>query len=281
MTPDQFIQKWSLTSLKESAAAKEHFLDLCALLQQPTPAEADPGGDWYTFEKGASKAGGGDGFADVWRKGCFAWEYKGPNKDLNLAYGQLVKYAGALENPPLLVVSDTKLIRIYTSFTNTTQRKIEIPLETINQPAQLDILRRLFDDPESLNPALTSEALTAEAAATVAELAEALRNRGIHPARTAHFLMQTMFCFFAEDAGLLPGKLPSRLLKSTHTHPQFFAPSLRLSYPKTGVFRPIDRVLQRRPLRDLRPARPRPPRNRHSQGRPPDWTPSPSIRHPL
>ena len=43
MTPDQFIQKWSLTSLKESAAAKEHFLDLCALLQQPLRAlVADP-----------------------------------------------------------------------------------------------------------------------------------------------------------------------------------------------------------------------------------------------
>ena len=223
MTPDQFIEKWSRSALKESAAAKEHFLDLCALLHQPTPAQADPDGDWYTFEKGAGKAGGGDGFADVWRKGCFAWEYKGPNKDLNLAYGQLVKYAGDLENPPLLVVSDTKLIRIYTSFTNTTQRKIEIPLETINQPAQLDILRRIFEDPESLNPALTAAKLTTEAAATVAELAEALRNRGIDPARTAHFLMQTMFCFYAEDAGLLPGKLLTRVLDVTHKRPEFFA----------------------------------------------------------
>jgi len=238
MTPDQFIQKWSQSSLKESAAAKEHFLDLCALLHQATPAEADPTGEWYTFEKGASKAGGGEGFADVWRKGCFAWEYKGPNKDLTLAYGQLVKYAGALENPPLLVVSDTRLIRIYTSFTNTTQRKIEIPLETINEPAQLDILRRLFEDPESLNPALTAAALTAEAAATVAELAEALRNRGIGAERTAHFLMQTMFCFYAEDAGLLPEKLLTRLLNATHKQPQFFAAQFSALFAtmRTGGF---------------------------------------------
>lgn len=34
-------------------------------LDEPTPAEADPKGTWYCFEKGAKKAGGGDGWADV------------------------------------------------------------------------------------------------------------------------------------------------------------------------------------------------------------------------
>ena len=24
------------------------------------------------------KTGGGDGWADVWKRGCFAWEYKSP-----------------------------------------------------------------------------------------------------------------------------------------------------------------------------------------------------------
>ena len=42
MTPDDFIKKWRGVTLKESASTKEHFLDLCHLLGEPTPIEADP-----------------------------------------------------------------------------------------------------------------------------------------------------------------------------------------------------------------------------------------------
>jgi hypothetical protein len=61
----------------------------------------------------------GRGRADVWRRGCFAWEYKGHKKNLTAAYSQLKEYADALENPPLLIVSDMREIRIHTNFTNT------------------------------------------------------------------------------------------------------------------------------------------------------------------
>jgi hypothetical protein len=60
---------------------------------------ADPQGVSFTFERGASKAIGGEGWADVWRKEFFGWEYKGKHKDLNAAYIQLLMYQGALENP--------------------------------------------------------------------------------------------------------------------------------------------------------------------------------------
>ena len=82
MTPHQFIAKWKPADLKERAACQEHFLDVCAVLGEPTPAAADPTGSWYTFEKGVSKDTGGQGFADVWRRGFFGWEYKGKRKDL-------------------------------------------------------------------------------------------------------------------------------------------------------------------------------------------------------
>ncbi len=39
--------------------------------------EADPAGERYCFERGAGKDTGGDGWADVWRRHCFAREYKG------------------------------------------------------------------------------------------------------------------------------------------------------------------------------------------------------------
>ena len=45
MTPGEFIAKWLASELKERSAAQEHFIDLCRLLGEPTPAEADPTGD--------------------------------------------------------------------------------------------------------------------------------------------------------------------------------------------------------------------------------------------
>jgi hypothetical protein len=100
VTPGEFIGKWRAVDLTERAAAQSHFNDLCALLDEPDPIAADPKGEWFAFEKGASKTSGGEGWADVWRKGCFAWEYKGRRKDLDKAFAQLLQYAIALENPP-------------------------------------------------------------------------------------------------------------------------------------------------------------------------------------
>ncbi len=74
MTPIQFIQKWKPVSLTERATAQSHFIDLCALLGHEDPISADPTGEWFAFEKGVTKTGGGEGFADVWKKGFFAWE---------------------------------------------------------------------------------------------------------------------------------------------------------------------------------------------------------------
>lgn len=105
MTPSEFAAKWRKSTRTERAASQEHFIDLCRMLGQKTPNEADPHGDWYAFEKSAEKFGGSDGFADVWKRGHFAWEYKGKHKNLEKAYEQLLKYREALENPPLLVVA--------------------------------------------------------------------------------------------------------------------------------------------------------------------------------
>jgi hypothetical protein len=68
MTPAEFIDKWHGTTLKESAAAHEHFIDVCRLLGEKTPKEADPDGGWYTFDNGAIRIGGGDGWTDARRR---------------------------------------------------------------------------------------------------------------------------------------------------------------------------------------------------------------------
>src|SRR5262245_56335738 len=115
ITPAQFVEKWTPNTLPERAASHEHFIDLCNLLNQPTPATHDATGREYTFEKGvipldgaSAGAKGERGFADVWWRGKFGWEYKrkGKHRDLNAAYRQLCQYREALENPPLLIVCD-------------------------------------------------------------------------------------------------------------------------------------------------------------------------------
>ena len=104
MTPAEFKTKWAKVSAKESAAYQSHFDDLCRMLNIPPPLEADPTGESFCFQKrvvkdvelfvlhdsGEAEEPGERGFADVWKKGCFAWEYKGKKKNLDEAYRQLL-----------------------------------------------------------------------------------------------------------------------------------------------------------------------------------------------
>jgi type II restriction/modification system DNA methylase subunit YeeA len=222
MDAGTFIRKWSKSSLSERAAAQSHFNDLCELLGHPTPAELDPGGESFTFEKGATKRDGSDGWADVWKRGFFGWEYKGKNKALDAAYQQLLQYSEALENPPLLVVCDMDCIIVHTHFNATINRKYDIPLTDMGTPRNLEILSAVFFDPEKLRPGTVSATVTTEAARYIAEIATAMRDRGIEPHDVAHFLDRIVFCLFAEDVGLLPDQLFTRLLERTRTDPARF-----------------------------------------------------------
>lgn len=65
MTPLDFITKWRRVDLSERSACQQHFVNLCTMLKQPAPADVDPDGSWYTFEKGVDKSTGGQGWADV------------------------------------------------------------------------------------------------------------------------------------------------------------------------------------------------------------------------
>jgi type II restriction/modification system DNA methylase subunit YeeA len=220
MTPEAFIKKWQDAKTKESAAAQEHFIDLCRLLGEPTPNEADPAGVWYCFEKGAAKAGGGEGWADVWKKDCFGWEYKGKGKNLQAALKQLQGYALALHSPPLLIVCDLDSIVIHTAFRNAVQQTHVIALADIAKPEARQKLKWVFTDPDRLHPGQTRENLTQDAARRFANLAQGLHGRGFEPHTVAHFLNRLLFCLFAEDCDLLPRQLFSRLLESAAKAPQ-------------------------------------------------------------
>ena len=223
MTPHQFIAKWRDVELKERTASQSHFNDLCALLEVVDPIAADPAGEWFTFEKGASKTGGGEGWADVWRRGCFAWEYKGPKKDLDKAFAQLLQYSVALENPPLLIVSDMDRIRIHTNWTNTVQQVHTFTLDDLLDGQVRQQLKRAFTDPDHFRPAQTRQALTEETAQEFALLAQRLREREHEPHAVAHFVNQLVFCMFAEDTDLLPGNLFTSMLDLCRADADSFA----------------------------------------------------------
>jgi len=224
MTPQDFIAKWGAPAgvpgpayaLNEEQGAQSHFLDLCELLDVPKPGSAAG----YLFEEKSRIIGGKTGYADVSLRGVFAWENKAPGKNLDAALKQLLSYSLALANPPLLVVSDRLTIRIHTQFTGHPSQTHTIAIEELDQPEQRALLRRIWTAPESFKPRQTNRDITEAAARSFATLAEGLRQRGAGDANVvAHFLTQCLFCFFAEDVGLLPGRMFERLVTNAHIAP--------------------------------------------------------------
>ncbi len=257
MTAAEFKKKWSRYQGKETSAYQSHFDDLCRLLEQPTPNEADPSGsDFFCFQKRVVKDAElfsvetpdaseptERGFADVWKKSCFAWEYKGKKKNLDEAYKQLLRYRESLLNPPLLVVCDFDRYIIRTNFNGTVQETHEFTNAEIDRPDNLRILRALFSEPEFLKPQRTTAQVTKDLATQIAEIAKSLQSREsveLTDARTrkemnfaqkknlriARFLNRIVFCFFAEDTGLLPKNLFSEIAKSDIDDPKLFAETL-------------------------------------------------------
>lgn len=256
MTPTEFKTKWAKVTAKETSAYQSHFDDLCRLLKIPPPLEADPTGESFCFQKRVVKdaelfdldtpdasAPEERGFADVWKKDCFAWEYKGRKKNLDDAYKQLLRYRESLLNPPLLVVCDFDRFIIKTNFNGTVQETHEFTNDQLDRPENLRLLRALFSEPDFLKPQRTTAQVTEELARTIAEVAKSLQKREAEELadaqtraemnfaqrknlRIARFLNRIVFCFFAEDTGLLPKSLFSDLLKSGLDDPHHLAATL-------------------------------------------------------
>jgi len=193
------------------------------MLDEPTPADVDPTGKDYGFEVGASKTTGGNGFADVFKRGHFGWEYKGTKANLDTAFAQLQRYAIALDNPPLLIVSDIgTTIRIHTNWTNSVSKVYEIAIADLGDPEKRGWLKAALSDPEALRPSKTRQQLTEEVAGEFAELARLLRQRGHDAEQVAHFINRLVFCMFAEDVKLLPDNMFTRMLERALEDPSEF-----------------------------------------------------------
>lgn len=226
MTPEQFIAKWRRSRGQEAAGAQEWFIDLCRVVGHGTPNELDPMQSWFTFERSLREESGRLGRADVYKQGYFAWEFKGAHKDLDEAYDQLQRYREALNNPPILVVSDFRNIIIHTNFINKVSEVHAIPLSELGEPENIELLQNVFNAPFKLEPLITPDDVTRETADIFAEIAISMRDRGIDSLEVARFLNRLVFCFFAQDVRLLPDRVLSDLCDNYSANPAEFDAAL-------------------------------------------------------
>ena len=271
MTAAEFKKKWSRYQGKESAAYQEHFIDLCRLLGQPTPAEADPSGnDFFCFQKRVVKDAE---FLDLERPGprrpqpsaalptcgrrtVSAGNTRARRRASTKPTSNFCATARRSYNPPLLVVCDFDRYIIRTNFNGTVQETHEFTNDQIDRPENLRMLRAAFESPDFLKPQRTTAQVTEKLAensprspapctsakapnwptpSTRAEVTVAQRKN----LRIARFLNRLIFCFFAEDTGLLPKKLFSDLAKTALDDPRHLSQTLESLFramAKGGTF---------------------------------------------
>lgn len=168
-----FADKWQPSTRTERDAAQEQFIDLCDVLNHPTPVDVDPDGNFFAFEKDVIKITKKQGRADAWKLGHFVWEYKSEDgASLDNAYVQAQSYRPNLGSPPLVVVSNMKQFRVHTDFNGTLPDSYDFDLEDLradrpvgrrNIPAQR-VLYAVFYEPDFLRPDNLAVQLQAEQA---------------------------------------------------------------------------------------------------------------------
>ena len=211
MQPQEFVAKWQDVAFGEKQASQEMFLDICALVGHPSPVSYGIP-EVFTFEKWVP-----GGFADAYFEDHFGWEFKGGDSDLDNALTQLLRYQVHLKTPPLLIVSSFQTIRIQTNFPGMATERHEIPVAALDQKQHLDKMRWAFHAPINFRPNRTVDAVTRETADLFYSIVEQLEQLSPDSENLARYLNQIVFCLYAEDAGLLPNGLFSRIVRQ-HRH---------------------------------------------------------------
>ena len=156
------------------------------------------------------------------------------------ARNQADSYARAVSKedgwPPFLLVMDVgHVIEVYADFSRQGQgynqfpdgNRYRIPIEDLRQEETRELLRTIWNDPLSLDPALKSAEVTREIAAHLAELGKSFEGQGHDSEVVARFLMRCLFSMFAEDVELIPRDSFTELLKELRGHPEHAQPSLQ------------------------------------------------------
>ena len=218
MTPEHFIATWENTTLNEEQGAQSWFNDLCDLIGHPKPM-GELNGLAYAFEHRVET-----GKADAYYENHFGWEFKTAESQLDDAMRQVLGYSMYLKTPPLLVVSAFNVIRIRTNFPGmeSVQREIRIADLAEPQSESLNILKRVFTDPESFNTGKSRDDVTKETATLFQAVSNDMAGSGYGHRELAQYLNQVIFCLYAEDAGLLPDGAFTGLVVNQRRNPDRF-----------------------------------------------------------
>lgn len=139
-------------------------------------------------------------------------------------------------SPPFLIVCDVGFcFDLYADFSGTGRHYAQFPdregfriyVPELRDPAKRELLRRIWEEPHTLNPAHRRVAITREIAGLLAKLAIALegpKDLPRHPPQSvAIFMMRCIFCMFAQSVGLLSGKDSfTKLLEACRDNPASF-----------------------------------------------------------
>jgi hypothetical protein len=238
-----FIARYA-DSVGERANKDSYLKDLCTVLglPHPEPSTGDAARDAYVFEKDAKLSREGASATtkkiDLYKAGCFILEAKqGSNESakklgtarrgtpawniaMNDAYGQALGYARAFAKPvPFLIVADLgHCFDLYAAFDGSWDyRPFPNPQSSRIYVTDLEkhapLLKTIWTDPLSLDPAKQSAKVTREVAEYLANLAKLLESQGHAQEAVAKCLMRCLFTMFAEDVGLLPKEAFTKALR--------------------------------------------------------------------
>ena len=268
---EAYIERWGGGMSRggnERANLQMFITELCTLLDlpQPEPATAKRSDNAYIFERSVTElfADGGKTTRalDLYKRGCFILEGKDTGKQthsdgwdaaITKALKQAENYARSLPaeegRPPFIIVADVgKSLALYSEFSRSggnyvaypDSRNHKIPLEKLRDAETRELLKRVWLDPQNLDPTRYAGKITRVIADQLAKLAKSLEDSG-HPAeQVASFLMRCLFTMFSEDVGLLPDRGFTELLERLKAKPESFCKQLRSLWQtmNTGGFAP-------------------------------------------
>ena len=102
-----------------------------------------------------------------------------------------------------------------------------IPVAALDRKENLDKLSWAFHAPAEFRPNRTLDVATKETADIFYSIVEDMEQQGADAEKLARYLNQIMFCLYAEDAGLLPDHLFSRIVRQYNRDPSTFDQAVR------------------------------------------------------
>lgn len=272
MDVETFISNWTNAPVTERSHFHSFIFQLCYVIGVELPDQHQPGSDDYRFERPvAFRHDDGSmhwGYIDCYRRNCFVLEAKqsakavtrkpdvkavrphmkasASNGSLTVAKNQAENYAKALDEwPPFLITTSVGAsLELWSDFARMGKGYVQFPdrdrhriqLEDLRDPAVRERLRRVWEDPMSLDPALQVAKVTADMADLLAQVVRSIHARGPRAVdgsvdavnkegwekKTTLFLIQCLFAMFADSVGLIENRAFRQLLHDHRVAPGQF-----------------------------------------------------------